>query len=138
MPTHRGRGRPSAQAYSLPVEHGLGLLRRGHRLAAAEGYFHRLLCERYFKLLSTIPMCCSRLQCWLFSLEIRPRIAAAEAAMSAVTATLRAVLASHRLRLVFGTILQVGNFMNSGTAREHADAFDMVRKARPPKPSPQR
>jgi hypothetical protein len=48
--------------------------------------------------------------------------------MSAVTATLKAVLASRRLRLVFGTILHVGNFLNSGTTREHADAFDVVRE----------
>ena len=81
--------------------------------------------ETLFIALGKIPSCPLRLTCWAAQLEYEERIADTLPPVECLINACSELRSSIRWKLIMGTILAIGNYMNGGTKRGQADGFKM-------------
>ena len=79
--------------------------------------------ESLFIALSKIPCCTLRLSCWSAQLGYDERISDMLTQLEQLLKACSDLRSSSAWKLVLGTILAVGNYMNGGTKRGRADGF---------------
>lgn len=76
--------------------------------------------------LSQIPVVNARVDCWRFSIKFPELLADATQPLQMIASAVKSVRSSKTLRRALLVVLEVGNYMNGGTARGQADAFDLA------------
>mmetsp|Transcript_33147 Transcript_33147/g.75767 ORF Transcript_33147/g.75767 Transcript_33147/m.75767 type:complete len:348 (-) Transcript_33147:173-1216(-) len=81
--------------------------------------------EKFVLLLSSIPKLAIRISVWLFKMTFVERSQDLKPPLKSCLVACRQVRESVALKLVLGTVLSLGNYLNGGTCRGQADGFKM-------------
>ncbi|SPQ99930.1 unnamed protein product (mitochondrion) [Plasmodiophora brassicae] len=81
--------------------------------------------ETYLLVMSSIPHLTERLRCWLFALSFGDQVKTASRPLEEVIEACTTLRSSDNLKQVLAAILSFGNYMNGGTNRGQADAFNL-------------
>lgn len=82
--------------------------------------------ELFIRLISGIPQISSRLECWYFKLTYSSMFDNVVRQVETFQLAINSVMQSKVIKVFFGIVLSVGNYLNGGTNRGQADGFDMV------------
>lgn len=81
--------------------------------------------EKFIRDLSKIPMVSARIECWHFKVNFKEMIEQNSLPLLLIRKAVDAVVDSKALKQFLYVVLHCGNYMNGGTSRGQADAFDL-------------
>jgi len=81
--------------------------------------------EKYLLMIISIPEFQTRLACWKFMLEFNDCVTTFAAPVTALSDAIKSVRESANFKTILSFILAIGNYMNGGTNKGQADAFNL-------------